>query len=176
MVELSNLFHHHLRRPFIKSNSCRCVAVIAHNSPTLLILLSISPQEAINYRVELSTNGPQCSTLALTHITSYRCFTLRLCLYTQWCNKAVYYISRESKTTRNVLWSRASVCLSVCLCVCLSVCLSAAACLQYCTDPDVTWGSGRGCPLVVHYWADLQSVHGMHCYDNIMEMRGRAQR
>ena len=28
------------------------------------------------------------------------------------------YISRESKTTRNVLWSRASVCV----CVCLSVC------------------------------------------------------
>jgi len=28
----------------------------------------------------------------------------------------------------------------------LSVCLSAAACLQYCTDLDVTWGSGRGCP------------------------------
>ena len=44
------------------------------------------------------------------------------------------------------------------------------------TDPDVTWGSGRGCPLVVHYWADLQSVHGMRCYVNIMEMRGRAQR
>jgi len=44
------------------------------------------------------------------------------------------------------------------------------------TDPDVTWGSGRGCPLVVHYWADFQSVHGMRCYDNIMEMRGRAQR
>ena len=80
------------------------------------------------------------------------------------------YISRESKTTRNVLWSRASVCL----CVCLSVCLSAAACLQYCTDPDVTRGSGRGCPLVVHCWADLQSVHGMRCYGNIMEMRGRA--
>ena len=34
----------------------------------------------------------------------------------------------------------------VCVSVCLSVCLSAAACLQYCTDPDVTWGSGRGCP------------------------------
>ena len=26
------------------------------------------------------------------------------------------------------------------------VCLSAAACLHYCTDPDVTWGSDRGCP------------------------------
>ena len=66
------------------------------------------------------------------------------------------------------MWSRASVCLCVCL--------SAAACPHYCTDPDVTWGSGRGCPLVVHYWADLQSVHGMRCYGNIMEMRGRAQR
>jgi len=79
-----------------------------------------------------------------------------------------HYSSRESKTTRNVLWSRSSVCVSVCL--------SAAACLEYCTDPDVTWDSGRGCPLVVHYWADMQSVHGMRCYGNIMEMRGRAQR
>jgi len=48
----------------------------------------------------------------------------------------------------------------------LSVCLSAAACLHYCTDPDVTWRSGRGCPLVVQYWADLQSVHGLRCYGN----------
>jgi len=30
--------------------------------------------------------------------------------------------------------------------VCVSVCLSAAVCLHYFTDPDVTWGSGRGCP------------------------------
>ena len=52
------------------------------------------------------------------------------------------------------------------LCVCLCVCLSAAACLHYCTDPDVTWGSGRECPVVVHYWADLQSVHGLRCYGN----------
>jgi len=27
----------------------------------------------------------------------------------------------------------------------------------------------------VHYWADFQSVHGLRCYGNIMEMRGRAQ-
>ena len=53
------------------------------------------------------------------------------------------------------------------MCVCVSVCLSAAACLHYCTDPDVTWRSGRGCPLVVHCWADLQSVHGLRCYGNI---------
>jgi len=42
------------------------------------------------------------------------------------------------------LWSRASVCLSVCL--------SVAAYPHYCMDPDVTWRSGRGCPLVVHCW------------------------
>ena len=50
------------------------------------------------------------------------------------------------------------------LCVCLCVCLSAAACPHYCTDPNVNWRSGRGCPLVVHYRADLQSVHGLRCY------------
>jgi len=42
------------------------------------------------------------------------------------------------------------------VCVCLSVCLSAAACLYYYTDPVVPRVSGRRCPLVVHYWADLQ--------------------
>ena len=54
---------------------------------------------------------------------------------------------------------------------CLSVCLSAAACPQYCMDPDVTWGSSREFPRVVHYWADLQSVHGLRCYGNITRTR-----
>ena len=36
--------------------------------------------------------------------------------------------------TQNVLWSR------------VSVCLSAALRSHYCTDPDVTWERGRGCP------------------------------
>ena len=53
----------------------------------------------------------------------------------------------------------------------LCVCLPAAACPHYRTDPDVTWGSGRGCHLVVHYWADLQSVHGLRCYGNITRTR-----
>jgi len=44
--------------------------------------------------------------------------------------------------------------------------LSLAAFPHYCTDPDVTWGNGRGA-LVVHYWADLQSMHGFRCYDNV---------
>jgi len=49
-----------------------------------------------------------------------------------------------------------------------SVCLSLATFPHYCTDPDVTWRNGRGWPLVVHYWMDLQSVHGFRCYDNIV--------
>jgi len=57
-----------------------------------------------------------------------------------------------------------------CICdthICLSVCLSLAVFPHYCSDPDVTWGNGRGCPLVAHYWADLQSVHGFCCCDNV---------
>ena len=53
----------------------------------------------------------------------------------------------------------------------LSVCLSAAVRPHYCMDPDVTWGRARGCPLVVHYWADLQSGHGLRCYGNITRTR-----
>jgi len=42
----------------------------------------------------------------------------------------------------------------------MSVCLTLAAFPHYCTDPNVTWGNDRGCPPVVHYWADLQLVQG----------------
>ena len=40
----------------------------------------------------------------------------------------------------------------------VSVCVSFP---HYCTDVDVTWGNGWGCPLVVHYWVDSHSVHGL---------------
>jgi len=36
----------------------------------------------------------------------------------------------------------------VCVFVCVCVCLSAAVRPHYCTDPDVTWGRGRGCRLL----------------------------
>jgi len=42
---------------------------------------------------------------------------------------------------------------------------AAAACLHYCTDPDVICGSGRRSPSCALY-ADLQSMHGLHCYGN----------
>jgi len=32
-------------------------------------------------------------------------------------------------------------------------------------------GSGRECPLVVRYWAELQSVHGLRCHGNITRTR-----
>jgi len=50
---------------------------------------------------------------------------------------------------------------------CLCVCLSLAVFAHYCTDPDVTWGNGSGCLLVVHCWVDLQSMHGFRCYNSI---------
>ena len=53
------------------------------------------------------------------------------------------------------------------LCVCMSVCLCLAAFPHYCSDPDVTWRNGSRFPLVVHFWVNLQSVHGFRCYDNI---------
>jgi len=50
------------------------------------------------------------------------------------------------------------------LCVCLSVPRRIPTLLH---GPGCDLGNGRGCPLVVHYWADLQSVDGFRCYDNI---------
>ena len=33
--------------------------------------------------------------------------------------------------------------------------------------PDVTLGSSRGCPIVVHHWVDLQSVPRFCCYGKL---------
>jgi len=59
--------------------------------------------------------------------------------------------------------SRLRVCVCVCVCVCLSVCPCGRM-------PTLLHGPGCNlvtCPLVVHYWADLQSVRGLRCYCNI---------
>jgi len=57
---------------------------------------------------------------------------------------------------------------TVCVTACLSVCLSARRRIPTLLHgPGCNLGNGRGCPLAVHYWADLQSVHGFSCYDNI---------
>jgi len=38
------------------------------------------------------------------------------------------------------------------------------------TDLHVTFGNG-GVPPVVHYWANSQSAHEFHCYNNIARMQ-----
>jgi len=53
------------------------------------------------------------------------------------------------------------------LSVCVLVWLSLATFPHYCTYPAVTLEDGSGCSPVVHYWADLQSVHGYCCYDSM---------
>jgi len=54
---------------------------------------------------------------------------------------------------------------AVCVSMCLSVCPRRIPTLLH--GPGCNLGNDRGCPLVVHYWVDLQSVHGVRCYDNI---------
>jgi len=52
--------------------------------------------------------------------------------------------------------------------ICVSLCLSVPHYIPtLLRGLRCNFGNGRGCPLVVHYWADLQSVHGFRCCDNI---------
>jgi len=70
---------------------------------------------------------------------------------------------RMSRRRRETYSGHSRLSMRVCLCVCLRL----VAFPHYCTDPDLTSRNGRG-PVVVHYWADLQSVHGFRCCDNIV--------
>jgi len=53
----------------------------------------------------------------------------------------------------------------LCVCVCLSVPRRIPTLLH---GPGYNLGNGRGFPLVVPYWADLQSVQRFCCYDNVV--------
>jgi len=56
--------------------------------------------------------------------------------------------------------------------VCVSVCLSVRGRMPTLLHgPGCNLGNGGGWPLVVHYGADLQSGHGLHCYGNITRTR-----
>ena len=52
------------------------------------------------------------------------------------------------------------------LCVCVSVHNHMPTLLH---GPGCNLGESYGCPIVVQYWVDLQSVHGFHCYDNMAQ-------
>ena len=53
--------------------------------------------------------------------------------------------------------------------VCLSACLPVPRRIPTLLHgPGFNFGNGRGCPLFVHYGADLQSVHEFRCCGNIV--------
>ena len=52
------------------------------------------------------------------------------------------------------------------VCVCVSVCVPHPI-PTLLHGPGCNLGNGRRCPLVLQCWAELQSVHGFRCYDNI---------
>jgi len=96
---------------------------------------------------------------SVIHITSTSAVSVRTFPHVKRCNcrvcfkivshnsSFVYVITFHASRRRREMYIG-----HVCLCVCLSV----ATFPHYCTDPDVSWGNCRGCPLVVHCWADLQ--------------------
>ena len=83
-----------------------------------------------------------------------------------WRQRSLYetdvYISHcACIAKRKVLWPRPSVYLDV---------LYLAAFLHYSTARIRMWLWRMvywGCPLVMHYWTDLQSAYGFRCYGNI---------
>jgi len=99
--------------------------------------------------------------MLVCHVTSVRrLLTSEVHLRVTYLWTSFYsYILPEALPRQNVCWPLPSVCESVCL----SVPCSIPTLLH---GPGCNLGNDRGCPLFVHYWVDLQSVHGFHCYDN----------
>jgi len=69
----------------------------------------------------------------------------------------LWFMIRVRVITFRIMSSQAKSIVMPVVCVCLSVPVRIPT--LYCTDPDVTLGTGIGCPLVVQPWVDLQSVH-----------------
>jgi len=56
--------------------------------------------------------------------------------------------------------------------LCVFLCVSVPRCIPTLLHgPECNSGEWQRCPLVVHCWADLQSVHGFRCYDSIARTR-----
>jgi len=99
----------------------------------------------------------------------------KICHYVRRTNRCAKFGANSYFVLLHFAWvvddAKCIVVTSVCVSVCVSVCPRP----HTCTDPDVTCGSGRGCPLVVHYRADLQSVHELRCYGNITRTRNASE-
>ena len=75
-----------------------------------------------------------------------------------------FRMRRSGGEMYRLYWSRPSV--SVCLSLCVSVPRRILTLLH---GPGCILGEWYGCHLVVHNWADLQSVHRFRCYENSAE-------
>ena len=71
----------------------------------------------------------------------------------QQCQQSEGYIAimfvvtfRVGRRLREMYCGHTRLCVCLCVCVCVCVCPRPHA-IHYCTDPDVTWGSGRGCTV-----------------------------
>ena len=106
----------------------------------------------------------QCSSSLRTSFSAKRCVDDNA-LYLYLLDCEVSLISYACLL--HFVWAVAEAKCVVVTAVYVCVCLSLAAFQHYCTDPDVSWQNGRGCPVVLQYWVDLQSVHGFCCYGNI---------
>jgi len=83
----------------------------------------------------------------------------RLYCYTSLLDITLLHFARVVDDAKCIVVTRICLCVSVCLCDCP---WPYTPTLLH--GPGRNLGRGRGCPLVVHYWADLQSVHGLRCY------------
>jgi len=78
--------------------------------------------------------------------------------------RVVSSVTFRVRRSRSEMYSGHGCLCALCLCVCLSVPRHIPTLLH---KPRCKLGNGREYPAVVHYWADLQSVHGFRWHDTI---------
>jgi len=86
-----------------------------------------------------------------------RCDLLQVCYghFYSFTRNVITFHVRRSQDEMYIGHSRLYVCLSPCRIPTLL------------HGPGCNLGNRWRCPLVVHYWVDLQSVHWFRCYDNL---------
>ena len=67
-------------------------------------------------------------------------------IFQSWFNLDCLHFAWGVADVKSILVTAVCVFVCVTVCVCLSVCLSVP---HYCTNPHVSWGNGRRCPVVV---------------------------
>ena len=120
----------------------------------------------VNEIISSNIGLPTCIVLWQWHIQYYKIYNN---IYTEWI---IENFNVQICHSLHFAWVVDDVKCIVVTRVCVSVYLSVRGRVPTLLHgPDITWGSGKVCPLVVQYWADMQSVHELRCYDNITRTR-----